>query len=68
MSQDLQALEHKVDRLIDLCTRLQKENNSLRERESSLLQERSHLLEKNELAKSRVENMIVRLKNLNSEG
>ncbi|TNE80768.1 MAG: TIGR02449 family protein, partial [Gammaproteobacteria bacterium] len=46
---------------------LQKENQSLRERESSLLRERSRLLEKNELARSRVEHMIVRLKNLNNE-
>ena len=67
MSDDLQTLEQKIDRLINICARLQKENVSLREREASLLRERSRLLEKNELARSRVEHMIVRLKNLNSE-
>ncbi len=67
MSNDLQTLEQKIDRLINICARLQKENVSLREREASLLRERSRLLEKNELARSRVEHMIVRLKNLNSE-
>lgn len=67
MSDDLQTLEQKIDRLINICARLQKENQSLRERESSLLRERSRLLEKNELARSRVEHMIVRLKNLNNE-
>ncbi|MDP1520638.1 TIGR02449 family protein [Porticoccus litoralis] len=67
MSDDLQTLEHKIDRLINICARLQKENLTLRERETSLLKERSRLLEKNELARSRVEHMIVRLKNLNSE-
>lgn len=67
MSDDLQTLEQKIDRLINICARLQKENLSLREREASLLRERSRLLEKNELARSRVEHMIVRLKNLNSE-
>ncbi len=67
MSDDLQTLEQKIDRLINICARLQKENASLREREASLLRERSRLLEKNELARSRVEHMIVRLKNLNSE-
>lgn len=68
MSDDLQNLEQKIDRLIHLCARLQKENTSLREREASLLKERSKLLEKSEMARSRVEHMIVRLKNLNSEG
>ena len=68
MSEDLQTLEQKIDRLINICARLQKENLSRRERESSLLRERSKLLEKNELARSRVEHMIVRLKNLNNEG
>ncbi|WP_339639803.1 TIGR02449 family protein [uncultured Porticoccus sp.] len=68
MSEDLQTLEQKIDRLINICARLQKENLSLRERESTLLRERSKLLEKNELARSRVEHMIVRLKNLNNEG
>ncbi|MEZ5530468.1 MAG: TIGR02449 family protein [Porticoccaceae bacterium] len=67
MSDDLHTLEQKIDRLINICARLQKENLSLRERESSLLRERSRLLEKNELARSRVEHMIVRLKNLNNE-
>ena len=68
MSEDLQTLEQKIDRLINICARLQKENLSLRERESTLLRERSKLLEKNELARSQVEHMIVRLKNLNNEG
>lgn len=65
MSQDeLKTLEQKIDRLINLCARLQQDNQSLRERESSLLKERSKLLEKNEHARSRVENMITRLKGL----
>ncbi len=68
MSDDLLHLEQKIDRLINICARLQKENESLRDRESSLLKERSKLLEKNELARNRVEHMIVRLKGLNSEG
>lgn len=68
MSDDLQNVEQKIDRLINLCARLQQENESLREREASLLKERSKLLEKSEMARNRVEHMIVRLKNLNSEG
>lgn len=68
MSDDFANLEHKIDRLIHFSARLQKENESLRERESSLLKERSKLMEKNEMARNRVEHMIVRLKGLNSEG
>jgi cell division protein ZapB len=64
----LNKLEQKIDRLINLCARLQQENESLREREASLLKERSKLLEKNEMARNRVETMITRLKGLNSEG
>ncbi|MCB1668110.1 MAG: TIGR02449 family protein [Porticoccaceae bacterium] len=65
---DLNNLEQKIDRMINLCARLQQENQSLRERESSLLKERSKLLEKNEMARNRVETMISRLKGLNNEG
>ncbi len=64
---DLGGLEQKIDRLITLCARLQQENQSLQERESNLLKERSKLLEKNELARSRVESMIARLKGLSNE-
>ncbi|MDM3872030.1 TIGR02449 family protein [Porticoccus sp. W117] len=68
MQQDqLQHIEQKVDRLIALCTRLHQENKTLREREASLLRERSKLIEKNEQARNRVEGMITRLKSLNSE-
>ena len=65
---DLNNLEQKIDRMINLCARLQQENQSLRERESSLLKERRKLLEKNEMARNRVETMISRLKGLNNEG
>ncbi len=61
---NLQQLEQKLDRLIAACARLQAENRSLRERESALIKERSKLIEKNDLARSRVEAMIGRLKNL----
>ncbi len=61
---DLQQLEDKIDRLIAVCEHLQAENQSLREREANLLKERGRLVEKNETARSRVEAMITRLKNL----
>ncbi|MBI2782628.1 MAG: TIGR02449 family protein [Porticoccaceae bacterium] len=60
-------LENKVDRLAVLSARLKAENDVLREREASLARERSQLLEKNEMARSRIENMIARLKALTPE-
>ncbi len=53
----LEDLDKKVDQLINHC-------ESLKARESSLLVERSRLIEKNELARTRVEAMIGQLKNL----
>lgn len=67
-SDTTESLEHKIDQLVELAGRLQKENTALRERESGLVRERGQLLEKNEQARSRVENMIARLKSLNPEG
>ncbi len=69
MSSDaLSDLENKIDQLVELSERLQKENTGLRQRESSLLKEKGQLMEKTELARSRVESMITRLKALNPEG
>lgn len=63
----LQSLETKMDRLIQVCERLQEENDQLRARASDWQRERVRLVEKNELARSRVEAMITRLKSLESE-
>jgi len=60
-------LEKKLDQLILICARLDRENKELKERESNWLHERTRLVEKNELARSRVEAMIGRLKNLETE-
>lgn len=65
---DLQQLEQKLDQLLEVCQRLQTENTNLRDREHSLLRERSKLIEKNDLARNRVEAMITRLKNLDVDG
>lgn len=60
-------LEDKIDRLVAASTRLKAENEMLREREASLARERSQLLEKNERARTKIENMIARLKALAPE-
>ncbi len=62
--QELRALEARVEELIRACTRLKEENAALRARHDQVLAERSGLAEKTDLARSRVEAMISRLKNL----
>jgi cell division protein ZapB len=63
---DLQKLEHRVDELIGTCSKLSEENRSLRAQQEKLVAERAALIEKTELARTRVEAMITRLKALES--
>lgn len=64
---ELQQLEQKLDQLLALCANLVSENKGFKQRESEWQRERTRLIEKNELARSRVEAMIGRLKSLESE-
>ncbi|MGB1868704.1 MAG: TIGR02449 family protein [Porticoccaceae bacterium] len=64
---DSEKFEDKLDRLIGLCQQLKQENQALREREAGLVGERSQLIEKNELARQKIETMINRLRNLSAE-
>jgi cell division protein ZapB len=59
---DLVTLEAQVDELIQTCEHLSDENRALRDQQSTLVAERASLIEKTELARSRVEAMIARLK------
>ncbi len=61
---DLEALEEKVDELIALSEVLVEENQVLKAKQQSWTTERAKLVQKNELAKTRVESMIARLKAL----
>jgi cell division protein ZapB len=61
---DLQALEVRVEELIRACSYLKDENKSLRIRQDNLVAERAALIEKTELARTRVEAMITRLKSM----
>jgi cell division protein ZapB len=65
-SMDLSALETKVDALIDAVTALSAENDVLRQQQASMTMERADLIEKTELARTRVESMISRLKSMES--
>ena len=60
----LNHLEQQVDELLVLTQVLSKENRALRAQQKNWTTERAKLLEKNELAKNRVESMISRLKAL----
>jgi cell division protein ZapB len=64
---ELDALERKVNELIELCQVLSRENRALRSRQNTWSTERAKLIEKNELAKSKVESMISRLKSLEQD-
>ena len=50
--------------LVGLCSQLHLENQSLKNQQGNLVEERARLIEKNELARSKVEQMIQRLKSL----
>ena len=59
---DLKRLESQVDQLIRTIERLSEENSNLRGKQQELMSERAELIEKTELARSRVEAMISRLR------
>ena len=61
---DLTQLEQRIDELIDTVGLLKNENTSLRQQKDKLAGERSQLIEKTEMARSRVEAMISRLRSL----
>jgi len=60
-------LEVKLCELIRLCEQLKAENIRLRSRQASLLSERSELVDKNELARTRVASILSRLKEMEPE-
>lgn len=66
-SPDIKTLSARIDSLVDLAERLMADNRALREREQALLAERDDLQKKNELAKARVEAIILRLKALEAQ-
>lgn len=63
----VQALEQCVDQLLLLCNQLKEENALLRREQAHWLKERSALLEKSEIARTKVEAMVIRLKALEQQ-
>jgi cell division protein ZapB len=66
-NEELNRLERHVDNLISLVHLLGNENKALKTQQSNWTVERAKLIEKNELAKNRVESMIGRLKALEKD-
>jgi cell division protein ZapB len=60
----LRDLENKIDELIALCNELKRENRTLKSEIAGFREERRELLDKNELARSKVEAMIDRLRTM----
>lgn len=68
MSDDLlHSLEAKLDELLQQCSLLQQENAKLSQSKDEWQDERIRLIEKNDLARTRVEAMISRLKSIATE-
>jgi len=59
-----EVLSDKIDRLIKYCAQLESDNSALRELQEDWHQERSQLMQKNDLARNKIEAMIGRLKAL----
>ena len=60
----LKALEQKIDDLINLCSELNQENVSLKADADSWRSERESLVARNELARSKVEAILSRLRGM----
>jgi cell division protein ZapB len=64
---DLQALMNRLELLLKHVEQLKSQNALLLAQEKSWRDERAHLIEKNEIARQKVETMISRLKALEQD-
>ena len=64
---DMQALMKRVELLLRHAEQLKSQNALLLAQEKSWREERAHLIEKNEIARQKVESMISRLKALEQD-
>ena len=65
--QQIKSLAARIDDMIALCAQLNEENRRLKAEASQWVQEREQLVEKTEIARTKVETMISRLKALEQE-
>ncbi|MBX2878873.1 MAG: TIGR02449 family protein [Granulosicoccus sp.] len=64
LHEEFNRLETRLHELIILCSQLRLENQSLKDQQGTLVEERANLIKKNEMARSKVEQMITRLKSM----
>ncbi|MBL4795166.1 MAG: TIGR02449 family protein [Pseudomonadales bacterium] len=64
LEKEIKLIEDKIDALLSSHQNLQRQNKHLADNEISLLGERADLMKKNDLARSKVEAIISRLKGL----
>ncbi len=64
---ELQALTRKLELLLQRVEQLKSQNRALMTNEKVWREERTHLIEKNEMARLKVEAMISRLKTLEQD-
>lgn len=64
---DLHALLGRFEQLLQQVEHLQKQNGLLQAQEQSWREERAHLIEKNEVARHKIESMISRLRALEQD-
>ncbi len=67
MAEDtIQKLEQRISDMIELCEKMGRENQLLKTDQQMLRQEFASLQEKNKIARGRVEQIVARLKSLES--
>jgi cell division protein ZapB len=64
---DINTLEKRIDELITLSDELESKHRAIEADRKKWTQERNSLLEKNEMAKAKIEAMIMRLKSLEQD-
>lgn len=67
LEQDFHAISRQVDALLTQLRTLRAENHRLKQQQSNLFAERDELQRKNELARARVEAIILRLRALEAQ-
>lgn len=64
---DITNLENRIDELITICDQLKNENTVLRERQDLMVEERERLIEKADMARTRVEGILTRLRSMEQQ-
>ena len=66
MEETIEKLEQRITDMIELCEKMSRENEILKNDQQMLRQEFTSLQEKNKIARGRVEQIVARLKSLES--